>query len=54
MIEAAYKYNRIVQHGVQLRSSPAIREAVQHLQNGLIGRVYMSTRFGIPVACRYR
>jgi predicted dehydrogenase len=31
MIEAAYKYNRIVQHGVQLRSSVAIREAIQHL-----------------------
>ncbi len=42
MIEAAYKYNRIVQHGVQLRSSVAIREAVQHLRDGLIGRVYMS------------
>ncbi len=42
MIEAAYKYNRIVQHGVQLRSSLAIREAVNHLENGLIGRVYMS------------
>ena len=42
MIEAAYKYNRIVQHGVQLRSSLAIKEAIQHLQNGLIGRVYMS------------
>jgi predicted dehydrogenase len=42
MIEAAYKYNRIVQHGVQLRSSVAIQEAVKHLQDGLIGRVYMS------------
>jgi len=42
IIEAAYKYNRIVQHGVQLRSSVAIKEAVQHLQDGLIGRVYMS------------
>ncbi len=42
MIEAAYKYDRIVQHGVQLRSSVAIREAVEHLENGLIGRVYMS------------
>lgn len=42
MIEAAYKYNRIVQHGVQLRSSVAIREAMQHLQDGLLGRVYMS------------
>ena len=42
MIEAAYKYNRIVQHGVQLRSSVTIREAVQHMRDGLIGRVYMS------------
>jgi predicted dehydrogenase len=42
LIEAAYKYNRIVQHGVQLRSSEAIREAVKHLRDGLIGRVYMS------------
>ena len=42
LIEAAYKYNRIVQHGVQLRSSVAIREAVQHLRNGLIGKVYMA------------
>ncbi len=42
LIEAAYKYNRVVQHGVQLRSSVAIREAIQHLRNGLIGRVYMA------------
>ena len=42
LIEAAYKYNRIVQHGVQLRSSPAIREAIQHLRDGLIGQVYMA------------
>ena len=42
LIEAAYKYNRIVQHGVQLRSFDTVREAVGHLRNGLIGRVYMS------------
>ena len=42
LIEAAYKYNRIVQHGVQLRSSEAIREAVQLLRDGVIGRVYMA------------
>jgi predicted dehydrogenase len=42
LIEAAHKYNRIVQHGVQLRSSVAIREAVDHLRNGLIGDVYMA------------
>ena len=40
LIEAAYKYNRIVQHGVQLRSF--VREAVAALHNGVIGRVYMS------------
>lgn len=42
MVEAAAKYNRIVQHGVQLRSSTAIQEAIQHLRNGLIGDVYMA------------
>lgn len=42
MIEAADKYQRIVQHGVQLRSSEAIQEAVKHLQDGLIGKVYMA------------
>lgn len=42
MIDAARKYKRIVQHGVQLRSSPAIQEAVQHLRDGLIGKVYMA------------
>ncbi|MFO0909195.1 MAG: Gfo/Idh/MocA family oxidoreductase [Isosphaeraceae bacterium] len=42
MVEAAKKYNRIVQHGVQLRSSEAVREAVDHLKNGTIGKVYMA------------
>ncbi|XWW45250.1 Gfo/Idh/MocA family oxidoreductase [Fibrella sp. USSR17] len=42
LIEAATKYNRIVQHGVQLRSSVAIQEAIKHLRDGLIGKVYMA------------
>jgi predicted dehydrogenase len=42
MVEAAAKYDRIVSHGVQLRSSRAIREAVQLLRDGYIGRVYMA------------
>jgi predicted dehydrogenase len=41
MMAAAKKYNRAVQHGVQLRSSEAIREAVEHLRKGTIGNVYM-------------
>jgi predicted dehydrogenase len=42
VIAAANKYNRIVQHGVQRRSSSATQEAVQHLRDGLIGNVYMA------------
>lgn len=42
MVEAAAKYDRIVQHGIQLRSSAAVQEAVKHLRDGLIGRVYMA------------
>ena len=42
MVEAAKKHGRIVQHGVQLRSSEAMREAVDHMRNGLIGNVYMA------------
>ncbi len=42
MVEAAQKYDRIVQHGVQLRSSPAVNEAIQLMRDGYIGRVYMS------------
>ncbi|QGY44123.1 twin-arginine translocation signal domain-containing protein [Maribellus comscasis] len=42
MVEAAEKYDRIVQHGVQLRSSPAVNEAIGLLRDGYIGRVYMA------------
>ena len=42
MVEAAHKYNRIVQHGVQLRSSEAVQEAVGLLRKGVIGKVYMA------------
>lgn len=42
MVEAARKYNRIVQHGTQQRSNFAVKEAMQHLREGLIGEVYMA------------
>lgn len=42
MVEAAKKYNRIVQHGVQLRSNPELRRAVELLREGIIGDVYMA------------
>lgn len=42
LIEAAKKYNRIVQHGVQLRSNPELQRAVELLREGVIGDVYMA------------
>src|SRR5437588_2778212 len=42
LVSAAAKYNRIVQHGTNGRSSPAMQEAVKLLREGVIGDVYMS------------
>ena len=42
MLEAAHKYSRIVQHGVEVRSSEALREGIDLLHKGVIGRVYMA------------
>ena len=42
MVEAARKYNRVVQHGTQIRSSKGIQEAIQHIRDGLLGEVYMA------------
>jgi predicted dehydrogenase len=42
LVAAARKYNRIVQHGTNSRSSVALREAMQKLREGVIGEVYMS------------
>ena len=41
IVAAARKYNRLVQHGTNSRSSIA-REAIQHVHDGLIGDVYMA------------
>ena len=42
MVEAARKYQRMVQIGTQNRSSPNVREGMQKLQEGLIGKIYMA------------
>jgi len=42
MVDAARKYNRIVQVGTQSRSMPHIKKAAQLLQEGVIGKVYMA------------
>jgi predicted dehydrogenase len=42
IVAAARKYNRMVQHGSQIRSSVAAREAVEKMREGLIGDVYLA------------
>ncbi|MGI8784870.1 MAG: Gfo/Idh/MocA family protein [Acidobacteriota bacterium] len=42
LVNAARKYNRIVQHGTQSRSTAAMSEAMQKLNEGVIGKVYMA------------
>jgi len=42
LANAAKKHGRVVQHGTQIRSSAAIREAMQLLHDGAIGEVYMA------------
>jgi len=42
LVRAAEKYNRVVQHGTQIRSAPAIEEAIKGLREGVLGEVYMA------------
>lgn len=42
LVEAARKYNRLVQMGSQRRSFPSLIEAMQALREGIIGRVYFA------------
>ncbi|MBI4607028.1 MAG: Gfo/Idh/MocA family oxidoreductase [Planctomycetes bacterium] len=42
LVEAARKHQRVVQHGTQIRSHKAIREAIAKLEEGVIGEVYMA------------
>lgn len=42
LVAAAAKYQRMVQHGTQIRSATAIREGIQKIHDGLIGDVYLS------------
>jgi len=42
IVAAARKYGKLVQHGVQAHSSPALQEAKKMLEEGVIGDVYMT------------
>jgi predicted dehydrogenase len=45
MVQAARKYNRVVQAGTQSRSSPVVHEAVKQIRKGVLGEVYMGKAF---------
>ena len=42
ILAAAKKYDRIVQHGTNGRSSPGMQEGVRKIREGIIGDVYLS------------
>lgn len=42
LLAASKKYGRMMQHGTNARSSPAMQEAVKLIREGVIGDVYMS------------
>lgn len=42
MVEAARKYNRVVQTGTQARSSSSIQKGINYLNQGELGEIYMA------------
>jgi predicted dehydrogenase len=53
MVEAARKYNRIVQSGICYRSSKAVKEGMKFLHDGKMGKPYMAKgityRYRVPI-----
>jgi predicted dehydrogenase len=53
MVEAARKYNRIVQSGICYRSSKAVKEGIKFVHDGKLGKVYMAKgityRYRVPI-----
>jgi len=47
MVEAARKYKRIVQVGIQTRSGPAIENAVEYIRSGKLGNIYLARVFNM-------
>ena len=42
IVEASHKYNRVVQCGIQRRSSTSVKEAVDLVRSGVVGKVGMA------------
>ncbi|HBE42785.1 MAG TPA: gfo/Idh/MocA family oxidoreductase [Bacteroidales bacterium] len=53
MVQAARKYNRIVQSGICYRSSKAVKEGIKFVHDGNLGKIYMAKgityRYRVPI-----
>lgn len=47
MVEAARKYNRVVQCGTQNRSAPYNRKALEYIQSGALGEIHLCKVFNL-------
>ncbi len=54
MVEAARKYDRVVQVGTQNRSAPYVKEAKQYIDEGNIGKLVYVKVFGMEPGGAYR
>lgn len=49
MVEAARRYGRIVQHGTQARSDAGVRQAIEYIQAGKLGKVLMAKAWNVQM-----
>ncbi|TFG48408.1 MAG: Gfo/Idh/MocA family oxidoreductase [Candidatus Brocadiia bacterium] len=54
MIEAARRYNRILQVGTQNRSAPYIHEAVEYIKSGAVGDIHLVNIFNLKPAKQFK
>ncbi len=47
LVQAARKYDRVVQHGTQQRSTPATANVIQMLREGVIGKVLVAKAWNV-------
>jgi predicted dehydrogenase len=53
MVEAAAKYNRIVQVGMQTRSAPYAQKAVDYIRSGKLGTIHLCKIFNLKAGDPY-
>ncbi|MCA9440922.1 MAG: Gfo/Idh/MocA family oxidoreductase [Candidatus Omnitrophica bacterium] len=53
LVNAAKKYNRVVQHGTQSRSNPTLMRDIQLMHEGFLGDIYMAKGFTYKTGNRH-